>query len=290
MIVDATPLAAPLLMLFILAMLVNHCQAVEECSPQYYQSQTQAFVHKSESGLTMPYRLFVPSGYDPAKAYSLLLSLHGAGQRGQDNLGQLCAYVAGWMAPQVQDKHPCLILMPQCPDDQQWVDTPWESGSYSTAQVPISKALTLAMEILEAVRKDYSIDPSRLYVIGASMGGYGTWDVIARFPDLFAAAVPVCGAGDPQMAAKLVHLPIWAFHGDNDLTVPVSGSMDMVRAIQQAGGSRVRITLYRGVGHAALNMAWREDVLVEWVFSRQRPQPATSPAASSASQPATRPR
>jgi predicted peptidase len=175
------------------------------------------------------------------------------------------------MAPQVQDKYPCLILMPQCPDDQQWVDTPWENGSYSTAQVPISKSLTLAMEILEAVRNEYSINRSCLYVMGASMGGYGTWDVITRFPDRFAAAVPVCGAGDPAMASRLVGVPIWAFHGDNDLTVPVSGTTDMVRAIQQAGGERVRVTLCKGIGHAACVSAWREDELMEWVFQQQRP-------------------
>jgi predicted peptidase len=269
MVADTALLTQTLLAMCALAVLANRCQAVEECPPEFYQSQAKAYVHVSGSGATMPYRLYVPAGYDSNKAYPLVLSLHGAGQRGKDNLGQLCAYVAGWMSPQVQDKHPCFVLMPQCPDQQQWVDTPWEKGSYPTAQVQISGSMTLAMEILEAVRKQYSIDPSRLYVMGASMGGYGTWDVIVRFPDVFAAAVPVCGAGDPAMASKLVNVPIWAFHGDNDLTVPVSGTTDMVRAIQQAGGSRVRVTLYQGVGHAVCVSAWSEEGLVEWVFQQR---------------------
>ena len=290
MTVDTALLAEALLVMCAVAVLANHCQAVEEHPAEFYSSQTKAMVYTSASGLTMPYRLFVPPDYDPGKPYPLLLSLHGAGQRGQDNRGQLCAYVAGWVSPQVQKVHPCLILMPQCPDQQQWVDTPWEKGSYSTAEIPISQSLSLTMEILEAVRKEYSIDPSRLYVMGASMGGYGTWDAIIRFPDVFAAAVPVCGAGDPAMASRLVGVPIWAFHGDNDLTVPVSGITDMVGAIQQAGGKRVRVTLYKGVGHAALNMAWTQDDLVEWVFGQQRPQPATGPTAASTSQPASRPR
>jgi predicted peptidase len=91
------------------------------------------------------------------------------------------------------------------------------------------------------------------------------------------------------MASRLVGVPIWAFHGDNDLTVPASGSTDMVEAIQRAGGRRAKLTLYKGVGHAALNMAWTQDDLVEWVFSQQRPQPTTGPAATSTSRPATRP-
>jgi predicted peptidase len=99
------------------------------------------------------------------------------------------------------------------------------------------------------------------------MGGYGTWDIILRNPRLFAAAIPVCGAGDPSKAADIAHLPVWAFHGDSDPTVPVSGSRDMVEALRQADG-KIQYTEYPGVGHSSWVNAWKEQSLIPWIFSQ----------------------
>jgi predicted peptidase len=236
----------------------------------YYAQKTEAHVYRNASGQTLPYRLFVPGGYDPKKTYPLLLSLHGAGSRGSDNLKQLRPWVAGWLDDDIQKRHPCIILMPQCPAGQQWVDTPWKKGSYSTSKIPISKPMTLVREILEKILEEKSIDRSRIYVMGASMGGYGTWDFTMRHPDLVAAAIPVCGGGDPSMAGTLKPIPIWAFHGDKDTTVPPSGSQDMVRAIEKAGGERIKLTIYQGVKHDSYKRAWREPELVEWVFKQTK--------------------
>lgn len=235
----------------------------------YYEKKTEAHIHKSTSG-QMPYRLFMPDNHDPKKAYPLLISFHGAGSRGDDNLTHLRPWVAGWLDSSIQKKHPCIILMPQCPKGQQWVNTPWHKGSYSGAKVPVSKAMALAKEIVDKIMEEKSIDRSRIYVMGASMGGYGAWNFVMRYPDLVAAAVPVCGAGDPSMANALKSIPIWAFHGDMDTTIPPSGSHDMVNAIEEAGGNRVKLTIYEGVKHNSYEKAWKDTELIEWVFKQRK--------------------
>lgn len=245
-------------------------EAIAQHSIDYYQSRTTAFTYTSNDGKTLPYRLFVPENYDARRGYPLVLALHGSGERGNDNKSHLEDYLAGWTDSTIQRNHPAFILMPQCPRNQQWVNTPWGRGGYSTERIGISNSLALAKQILDKVRGEYSIDPDRIYVMGASMGGYGTWDIVVRFPGEFAAAVPVCGAGDPTAAGRLTNLPIWAFHGDDDTVVPFSGSKDMVDAIRRAGGMRVKFTVYPGVDHGSYDMAWREPGLLDWLFSQAR--------------------
>lgn len=126
------------------------------------------------------------------------------------------------------------------------MNTPWRKESYSISKIPISKELELVVQILDAVKKKFSIDSLRIYVTGQSMGGYGTWDIVLRHPNRFAAAVPVCGAGDPTQAKNIAHIPIRAFHGDNDTTVPTKGSREMIEALKQAG-SKIKYTGYKGV-------------------------------------------
>lgn len=243
---------------------------ITEHSREYYAEHTEAFIYTNATGQTMPYRLFVPDDYSPEKEYPLLLVFHGAGSRGNDNLKHMRSWVAGWIDDAVQKKNPCIILMPQCPNGQQWVDTPWKNGSYSYDDVPISQPMTLAKKIFDKVLEEKSIDPHRIYVMGCSMGGYGTWYFTMRYPGLVAAAVPVCGAGDPSMAHNLKDIPIWAFHGDLDTTVPTAGSQDMVKAIEKVGGKKIKLTLYEGVKHEAYKLAWKEPGLPDWLFKQKK--------------------
>ena len=147
------------------------------------------------------------------------------------------------------------------------MNTPWGKGSYSISGIPISKELDLVVQILGAVEKEFRIDSSRIYVTGQSMGGYGTWDIVLRHPNRFAAAVPVCGAGDPTQAKSIAHIPIWAFHGDKDTAVPTKGSREMIEALKQAG-SKGKYTEYPGVGHNSWSRAWSEEDLVPWLFKQ----------------------
>lgn len=174
------------------------------------------------------------------------------------------------MDKQVQNEHPCIILMPQCLIKQKWVDVSWEKGSHLLTDVPLSKPMKLANEILDKVVQENSVDKSRIYVMGASMGGYGTWDFVMRYPKLIAAAVPICGVGDPSMAKKIRKIPIWAFHGDKDKVVPLSGSTDMIESLNSLKKSKARLTIYKGVGHNSYELAWKESELIDWIFSQKK--------------------
>jgi predicted peptidase len=235
----------------------------------YYAENTEAHIYTSDSGQSMLYRLFVPKDYDPKKKYPLVFHLHGAGSRGHDNAKHLLPWFAGWIDDAVQKEHPCFILMPQCPPGQQWVNTPWKDGSYSYHKVPISQPMKLAKEVFDKVVAENPIDESRIYAVGLSMGGYGAWNFVMRYPELVSAAVPCCGAGDPSMAYKLKDIPIWVFHGDADEIVPFSGSKDMVDAIKEAGGKKIRFTIYKNFGHQAHRRAWKSKELIDWLFKQE---------------------
>ena len=223
-------------------------------------------------GGTLLYRLLRPKGYDPARTYPLVLVLHGAGGRGNDNWGQIRDQPAPFLAlasDEVQEKHPCIVVGPQCPAGKQWVNWPWGKGSYSQDKVPISAELKRVAELLAQLCTEFQVDPDRIYITGLSMGSYGTWDLIEREPKMFAAAIAVCGAGDPSRAAGIAKMAVWAFHGDKDGVVPVSGSREMVEALKKAGGSP-RYNEFPGVGHGAWGPAYATKGLWEWMFAQKR--------------------
>ncbi|QOV91999.1 carboxylesterase family protein [Humisphaera borealis] len=235
----------------------------------------EARVHDSGAvaGGKLNYRFLIPTGYD-AKApatYPLVLFLHGAGERGTDNAAQL-KWGGQQLATDLQKAGKCFVIAPQCPPGKQWVNTPWAKGSYSSDKVAISDELKMAIEVVEKAVGDYKIDKSRLYVMGLSMGGFGTWDAIVRRPDLFAAAVPICGGGDPSKAANLKGIGIWTFHGDADTAVPTAGTREMVAALRKAGVTQqtLKYNEYPGVGHNCWSKAWETKGLWEWMLASKK--------------------
>jgi predicted peptidase len=229
-------------------------------------------IYRRNATDSLGYLLHLPAGYDPARSYPLVLCFHGAGGRGQDNKGRGTEAGAVLRSPSSQERYPCFVLLPQCPPNEKWVDTEWGRGSYRLKDVAASKSMTLALEALQAVLARYSVDRQRVYVTGQSMGGFATWDAVLRQPALFAAAVPVCGGGDPTEAARISSLPVWVFHGTDDHTIPVAASREMVAALKTKG-SEVRFTELAGVEHNAWSPAWRDEKeLLPWLF-RQRREP-----------------
>jgi poly(3-hydroxybutyrate) depolymerase len=229
---------------------------------------------QGSKGLTLPYRLFKVVSPVAGTKYPLILFLHGAGERGNNNTSQLMANAGAtvWATPEHQAKHAAYVIAPQCPADAQWVNTDWGKGSYSTTTVTVSDQLTTALEIVDAVAKEFGTDPARQYITGLSMGGYGTWDAIIRNPDRFAAALPICGAGDPSKADLIKLLPLWTFHGDADPTVPVAGSREMVTALK-AVGSSIKYNEYPGVGHDAWDMTYANEEVIDWLFTFKKAAP-----------------
>ncbi len=234
------------------------------------RSQLEKRVYQNAQGEKLPYRLLVPEGYDAQKRYPLILFLHGAGERGDDNEAQLKHAEVLRLAS--DPNHPCFLVAPQCPAGRKWVEVPWDFRTpHRTPEEP-SLPMRLTMELLDALQQEFSIDPDRRYVTGLSMGGFGTLDLVVRRPKDFAAAVPICGGGDDARAAEIKHVAVWAFHGSNDPAVPVVRSRSFIEALRQAG-AEPKYTEYAGAGHNVWSRAYREPELAHWLFQQRRQAP-----------------
>ena len=228
-----------------------------------------ARVTKTELG-SLPYRVVKPLNYDANKTYPLVIAMHGAGGRGTDNTARAIDAFKFLTTPEIRKAYPAFVVAPQCPNKAQWANTPWGKGTYSIDKVKVSPQISLLIETIEALKKEFSIDADRVYATGQSMGGYGCWDLIMRRPDLFAAAVPVCGAGDLNQAKNLLALPIWCFHGDKDTIVPFAASREMDKVMKELGNKNWKYTELAGVAHGSSKPAWNTKELIPWMFSQKR--------------------
>lgn len=225
----------------------------------------QAKKYVDAQGDTLIYRIHIPEKADSTGTFPLVLFLHGAGERGNDNEAQLTWGVWRFVEDSVQQKHPSIVVAPQAPREQYWGRIDWRESLKMTEQP--SKPLALTIKLIKQLQKDFSIDRTRMYITGLSMGGFGTWDLISRHPGMFAAAAPVCGGGDTRQAHRLAGVPIWNFHGAIDGVVPPQKSRDMIAAIRYAGGAP-GYSEYPDVGHFSWIPAYREPALVDWMFSK----------------------
>jgi predicted peptidase len=222
------------------------------------------------------YRLMRPEKIEAGKKYPVVLFLHGAGERGSDNQAQL-AYLPEWLArSESRKEYPCFLIAPQCPENQKWADTDW-SAKESIPRGKITPALQAAVDALDELLETAPADPKRIYLTGLSMGGYGSWDLAARTPERFAAVAPICGGGDEHDAARLVDVPIWAWHGEADTAVPVERSRRMIEAIRAAGGHPKLMEL-AGVGHNSWTPAYTErEGVVPWMFEQVKKSAPAKP-------------
>ena len=150
--------------------------------------------HTYESdGYTLPYLLYVPKSYDCGEMYPLMIFLHGAGERGDDNQAQLVHGLQSMFDDPTSPVYDSIIIAPQCPVNSQWVLTPWAEGNYLIYNTPESKELESVCAVMDEITDCYNVDTDRVYITGLSMGGFGTWDLLARHGARFAAGMPVCG-------------------------------------------------------------------------------------------------
>jgi predicted peptidase len=221
------------------------------------RSQLEKRTFKNEAGDTLPYRLFIPKGYDAKQAYPVILFLHGYGENGTNNEAQLKhADVLRFVSAKDQAARPCFLVAPQNPKDL------WPG-----------KSSLLAMEILDALSKEFNIDADRRYVTGLSSGGMGTYFCLSERPDYFAAAVPVCGSGKNEWAPKIAHIPAWGFCGSKDGGF-VEKMKSLNEAVEKAGG-KWKYTEYEGVGHNSWHKAYAEPELGDWLFQQKRKKAET---------------
>ncbi|MGC6425845.1 MAG: alpha/beta hydrolase-fold protein [Akkermansiaceae bacterium] len=211
-------------------------------------------VLKFENKASIPYLQYLPKDFDPKgdRKFPLILFLHG---RGESN-GPL-GIVKKWGPPKIADQKglPYIVISPQCPRSSWWSNDDQQE---------------LLIKLLAYVKKEFPVDEDRVYLTGLSMGGFGSWELASRKPEEFAAVVPICGGGNPQNASKLVDLPIWNWHGDQDKVVPLSKSTEMVEAVKKAGGKKIKFTVLAGVGHNSWSPAYGEPKIWEWLANQKR--------------------
>ena len=244
------------------------------------QGELVARIYQSKTGERMPYRLFVPQGYDTSRPYPLVIFLHGSSGSGDDNRKQLAASGTAinlFTRPESQAEFPSFVLIPQAnPRNGGWVRQ-WDAVPLQKGQQ--KEPLAVVMEIIDHLRWEFAIDPSRLYLAGQSMGGFGAWIALTRYSDTFAAAIPVAGGGNPAGVGGN-KTPVWAFHGSADRVVPARRSRAMFEAFRRAGANP-RYTEYKGVRHESWKRAFEEPDLLRWMFSQQRNGNGGSPLVTS---------
>lgn len=228
----------------------------------------EARVYTGADKTRMPYRLYVPPSYDARKEYPLVIWLHGSDAIGNDNLKQITGYNSAgtrvWTTAKNRERYPAIILAPQS------YERYWSLGF----KEPIREE-QLVFEIVSSLQKEFSIDPDRIYLVGQSMGGMGTWFHLADRPDLFAAGIVLCGPAVPTAAPRISHIPVWVFHGAKDDVVSVTNARHMVKLLRQEGG-QPRYTEYPDLGHEIGPATFAERNLLVWLFAQKR-APTTFP-------------
>jgi predicted peptidase len=199
--------------------------------------------------ISMNYLLYLPKDYAEKESWPLLLFLHGAGERGE-NLDRVKVHGPPKLLAAGKEL-PFIVVSPQCPTRSRG----WQPHELSA--------------LLDEIVEKYKVDKDRICVTGLSMGGFGTWALAAYAPDRFAALAPICGGGDPNIARRLSHVPIWVFHGAKDPTVPIKRSEEMVEALKKASGN-VKFTVYPEAGHDSWTQAYNDPELFEWLLQQKR--------------------
>lgn len=214
----------------------------------------------TQSGKTLPYSLFLPEGYSASKKYPVIFFLHGAGEMGDDYV-TATKILEPLFTTNADIVRNAIIVAPQCPSGGWWN---LDDGGYEKGW------LAAAMRLLYNVEDNYSCDTNRIYVMGLSMGGYGTWSVLQRYGEHFAAGVPICGWGEPTLASKMTNIPIWIYHGELDDTVSIEKSEKMYNAITAAGGKKIKFTRLDNTSHSAWLEAFADRELISWMFSQNK--------------------
>lgn len=221
-----------------------------------FASTPTGFLDKSiKSGETLfKYVVYVPADYNPKEKLPVILFLHGSGERGSDGLKQSEVGIGRAIRFNPERYH-ALVVIPQCLEGKFWAD----------------EMADFALKALDKTVKEYRGDKNRLYLTGLSMGGFGSWGIATKHPEMFAAVVPCCGGGDPEkMATALANLPIWVFHGSSDGAVNVEQSRKMVKAIKDAGSSQIKYTEYEGVDHNCWDRAYGDKEMTDWLFAQTK--------------------
>jgi len=231
-----------------------------------------------DNTVELPYRILSPIG-DTTKKYPLIIFLHGAFEKGNDNEAQLNIGARFFLRDSIREKYPACIIFPQCPPDDSWAyfenKIDFNTGFATDWNFPFKKESTPVLHAVKKLIEDIiakgKTDTTRIYIAGLSQGGMGVLDLLARNPDLFAAGLSICGAGDPATSKYFSgKSALWLFHGANDRLVPPVFSRQYFRRLKKAG-SIVRYSEYPEVEHNSWINAFAEPDLMNWLFAQRKP-------------------
>ncbi|WP_432666657.1 prolyl oligopeptidase family serine peptidase [Wukongibacter baidiensis] len=198
----------------------------------------------------LKYLLYLPEDYSDNKKWPLILFLHGMGERGE-NL-ELVKKLGLPKLLETNKEFPFIVISPQCPDESYW-----------------TKHVDDLYELVEAIKKEYAVDDSRVYLTGLSMGGFGTWSLGAKYPNEFAAIAPICGGlENTEEAKKLKNTPVWVFHGAKDPIVPLESSQVLVDRLREYGGD-VQFTIYPDLTHDSWTVTYDNPELYKWFLKHR---------------------
>lgn len=236
---------------------------------QYIDGEYTKHVFTDSRNQEMPYRLLSPDTVATGQTYPLVVFLHGSGERGDDNVSQL-EHGAGIFADPVNlKKYPSFVLFPQC-KDKSWVGQFDESTFIPGAAIPpLSDTEQTLVDLVEQIKATNPIDPSRIYIMGLSMGGIATYDLVCRFPELFAAAIPICGAVNPQRLVKARDVSFMIFHGAKDKEVPIICGRSAYNELSSLGAN-VEYVEFPDEGHDCWDSAFEYPEFLPWLYSQSK--------------------
>ncbi|MEO6231037.1 MAG: alpha/beta hydrolase-fold protein [Ferruginibacter sp.] len=247
------------------------------CSVNSYAQELQLYKKHIfiSNGDTIRYRLLLPEHYDASKKYPLVYFLHGAGERGSDNESQLMNGGRLFANDSSRKNYPAIVVFPQCPKNSFWSNVSFRMDTAGRRQFIFSdtaaptRAMVMAQELLTRLLTTYPVEKTQVYAAGLSMGGMGTYEIVNRNPGVFAAAIAICGGGNPATAKQMKGTSWWIFHGAKDDVVPPALSQQMYEALINVE-AKARYTVYPEADHNSWDAAFAEPSLLPWLFSQHR--------------------
>ena len=238
---------------------------------QHQKLYKEAVYIKQED--TLKYRMMYPKDFSESKQYPVVLFLHGAGERGDNNKTQL-VHGSSLFANEInRDSFPAIVIFPQCPKEDYWSNVKVDRSKKGLAKFKYKKAgkptqsMQLVLALMDDIKNKPYVKKNQIYVGGLSMGGMGTFDILKRRPNMFAAAFPICGGGNPKSTVKYANkVAFWIFHGGNDDVVHPYFSLKMVTALQEKGAD-IKLTYFENANHNSWDSAFAEPNLLPWLFS-----------------------
>jgi predicted peptidase len=236
---------------------------------ELYEKET--FIFEKD---TLNYRILKPLNYQPNEQYPVHLFLHGAGERGSDNISQLTHGGKLFLKKENREKYNSWVIFPQCSENDRWPNLKSDlwNATFDNKITKPNKSLGLVIRLMDEFIEKKQVNRQRVYISGLSMGGMGTFEILYRRPNMFAAASPICGNGSTKLTNLYADkVSIWIFHGSDDQVVSPKHSLNLAKAIIESGGSP-KVTLYENVGHGSWGHAFAEQNYLKWIHSKTKKQ------------------